>query len=82
MIKVVAVTRGWRHFSHAELRVVIRNLYQETGDEEYVSLFSTAERLHANFYEDFIEADSIDALAGEAVRLVEKLQVTALGTTS
>lgn len=76
-VKAVAATRRWRHSSHRDLREVISRLYQESGDAELPRLFSVAEALHANFYENYIAAEVVKAHAEDARRLVEKLQALA-----
>ncbi len=74
MVKAVASSRHWRHSSHRDLRGAVSRLYREAGDSEYLDLFSTAESLHANFYEDFLEPEDVRHYAARARRLVEKLQ--------
>jgi Archaeal PaREP1/PaREP8 family len=74
MIKAVAVAKGWRRTSHGALRDVIRKLYRESEDEEFVSLMRSAERLHANFYEDNLEQDVVGVFGGQSQQLIKKLQ--------
>lgn len=76
-VKGVAATRRWRHSSHRDLRDVIGRLYRETGDGDLLRLFSVAESLHANFYEDYMSSDVVMAYAEDAKRLVAKLQALA-----
>jgi HEPN domain-containing protein len=58
-VKAVAAARGWRHSSHRDLRSVISRLPQETGDRDLSVLFSVAESLHANCYEDFMASQDV-----------------------
>ena len=74
MVKAVATGRGWRHFSHRELREAVERLFQETGDADLVRLFAEAESLHANFYENWMSLDTVKLYAEDARRLVEKLR--------
>ena len=76
-VKAVAADRRWRHSSHRDLRGAISRLYRETGDPEYLELFSIAESLHANFYEDFMQPEDVRVYAERARRLVAKLQALA-----
>lgn len=76
-LKAVATGKRWRRSSHRDLRAVIRRLYRETRDAEYLDFFSTAETLHANFCEDFLDGDEVHHYAELARRLVAKLQATA-----
>lgn len=74
LVKAVATTRHWRHSNHRDLRAAVSRLYRETGDSEYLDLFSTAEALHANFCEDFLEPEDVRHYATRARRLIEKLE--------
>ena len=77
MVKAVATGRRWRHSSHRDLRAAISRLYSETGDQEFLRLFSVAESLHANFYEDFMAGEDVRAYAQDVHRMVEKLRALA-----
>ena len=79
MVKAVAVNRRWPHATHRQLGNVVKTLRVETGDDEWVVLFRSAERLHVNFYEDILDAESVSQFASEAVRLIEKLRASAPG---
>lgn len=72
-VKAVAATRRWRHSGHRDLRRAVSRLYRETGDNEYLELFSIAESVHANFYEDFLEPEDVRLYAQRVRQLVEKL---------
>ena len=74
MVKAVAEARGWRHYSHRELRNAIQQLAAETTDAELRLLFAAAEALHANFYENWMDAATVRGHAGDARRLIEKLR--------
>jgi hypothetical protein len=74
MVKAIAEERGWRHSSHRDLRNTVSRLFNETNDRELLQLFSVAESLHANFYENYMGADDIRSYAEDAHRLIEKLR--------
>ncbi|MFQ5873845.1 MAG: PaREP1 family protein [Dehalococcoidia bacterium] len=76
-LKAVAKAKGWPHDDERDLRQAIGQLYKETGDAEYLTLFSVAESLHMNFYEDFLTSDVVGLYAEDARRLVAKLQALA-----
>jgi len=81
MIKVVAATRGLRHSSHRALHEVVNTIYQETEDEEFMTLLSSANRLHVNFYENDLDSETVTTLVGEAIRLASKLRSSLSGGT-
>lgn len=79
MVKVIASSRKWRHASHRDIGIAVKNLRAETEDDEYIVLFRSAERLHQNFYEDEFEAGVVRQYAESAHRLYEKLNSLAGG---
>ena len=59
LAKAVATHRGWNHFGHEEIRAVIRQLADESGNREAIRRsLMYAEVLHGNFYE--INLDRVD----------------------
>ncbi len=59
--KAVAAQRGWQHQSHAALFTVVSRLARETGDSDLQVNFHAANSLHYNFYEDWMDRDSVEA---------------------
>src|SRR3989304_3981963 len=59
VVKAIAATRRWRHSSHRDLREVVGRLFRETGDADLPRLFSVAESLHANFYENYMSGEIV-----------------------
>jgi len=62
------------HYTHRDLWEIVEVLVEETGNPEYSTLFSIAEKLHANFYHNFLKKPSFDRHREEALRLVEMLK--------
>ena len=73
MVKAVAEQRGWPHHGHALLYQVVRQLVEETGDNELDTLFHVAGNLHSNFYENWLPRGSIESGLTSIRQLVEKL---------
>ena len=73
LVKAAAETRGLDHEKHRHLWQTIRALVRETGDVELRSLFSHAESLHSNYYEDMLDAEEVTEFLGDIERLVAKL---------
>ena len=61
MVKAIAEQRGWPHQSHTALYQVVRQLVSETGDPLLDLLFHAAGNLHANFYENWLPAGSVQS---------------------
>ena len=67
-VMAVAQQRGWPFGSHGALRTAVRRLSDESGDQALLGGFSASERLHANFYHDFMEHDADFAFTRDVVR--------------
>jgi len=52
MVKAVAATKGISILSHGELFSFVRKLGEERNEPEFRRLFSVANTLHQNFYEN------------------------------
>lgn len=73
MLKSIAENRGWTHDSHRHLFRIVDRLVNETGDEEISKLFSSANWLHSNFYEDWMKEDDIRERAYDVGKFIEHL---------
>lgn len=74
IVKANAQKRGWDHFTHRELFLVVDRLTEETGDSELATLFGSAGFLHKNFYENGFSARAIEATLRRVERFVEKAE--------
>ena len=73
-LKAMAVLRGLNHGSHHHLAQVAAALRKETGNDEIVTLFHTAESLHANFYEGRMDEDVVRLGLDKVQRLLDILE--------
>lgn len=73
LVKAVAEERGWRHEAHRDLWRALHRLADETEDEAMRRQFGLAGALHTNYYEDWLDAKSVELYVGEVERLVNKL---------
>ena len=75
-LKAAAALRGLQHTNHWEVRLVARQLVNETGQVRIGELFRSGESLHANFYEAWMPEgevrESIDNMK-EMVDLLERI---------
>ena len=74
LLNAIAEKRGMPHYSQRDYAVIIERLYQETKDKELLVGFSLAERLHANFYHNFMKRESFELHRDAVLKLVEKLK--------
>ena len=72
-LKAIAQERGWEHNSHAHFYRIVQALIEETGDEDLFDLFGSANLLHINFYEHWMNAAQIRKLADQVEQLINRL---------
>ena len=72
-LKAIAQERGWEHNSHAHFYRIVQALIEETGDEDLFDLFGSANLLHINFYEHWMNAAQIRKLADQVGQLINRL---------
>ena len=59
-LKAIAEERGWNHGGHALIVDIAKQVADEQNRPDLVSLFGTAQALHVNFYEDWLETDVVE----------------------
>jgi hypothetical protein len=73
-VKSVAESRGWAHNGHRQLFDVVARLTRETADDRLRVLFSVANGLHANFYENWLQPDEVSKGLADVKAFVELLE--------
>ena len=67
-VMAVAQQRDWPFGSHGALRIAVRRLSNEFDDPFLTAGFVAAEKLHDNFYHDFMEHDADFELSKDVTR--------------
>lgn len=73
LVKAAAEERGWRHEGHRELWRALYRLADEAEDEEMRRQFGLAGALRTNYYEDWLDAKSVEQYLSEVEQLTAKL---------
>ena len=73
-MKAVAEERGWEHRGHWQLHDVVSLLVEETGDRELRTLFAVANHLDINFYEGWLDRDTVAFHIRQVTRFIEKVE--------
>ena len=73
-LKAIAEERGWNHGGHGLLVDVAKQVADEQNRPDLVSLFGTAQALHVNFYEDWLETDIIEIYLDDVKKLLPELE--------
>ena len=58
-LKAIAEERGWNHNSHGLIVDIAKQLSDEQGRQDIISLFAFGQLLHVNFYDDALATDVI-----------------------
>ena len=74
MVKALCEKREWNHRHLSLLQQAIDSLAEETGDQEYLLLFSSADSLHKNFYEGRMAQATVALHIAQVAKLVVKLE--------
>jgi Archaeal PaREP1/PaREP8 family len=74
MVKGVAERKGWQHNSHRELYQVVSRLSQEQSDSGINVLFSVANALQSNFYENWKTKEVVEDDLAKVRELLQKLE--------
>lgn len=74
LTKAVAAHRGWSHFSHVEIRSVIRQIADESDAEPAIRrALWYSESLHVNFYEIQLDRRGVELGLEDATFLLQTL---------
>jgi len=74
LFNAVGEALGLDHYSHRDYQLIIQRIYRDTRDVEVLRLFGMAERLHANFYHNFLDKETFYRHQEDASALIEKLR--------
>ena len=74
LLNAIGELRGWDHYSHRDYDVIIDKLYEETHDKALLTGFSMAERLHANFYHNFMSKEGFEVHKQAVLELIGRLK--------
>ncbi|GAB6946267.1 PaREP1 family protein [Vulcanisaeta sp. JCM 16161] len=74
LLNAIAESRGWEHHSRRDYDEVVERLYKEINDKSILVDFSMAERLHANFYHNFMSRENFEAHREAVLELIGKLR--------
>lgn len=75
LTKAVATLRGWDHYDHIAIRECVGGIREELPSQglEIIRGMRAAEHLHGQFYEVFMDLQTVQAALGDVVPLLEIL---------
>ena len=79
-LKAVAERRGWNHDGHRLLIDIAQQVSDEWNRPDWFASFLAAKDLHANFYDDLMESDSIRIIVNNSNELLQELEQVLLSS--
>ena len=73
LLNTIGEKRGWSHYTHRDYAEIVERLSEEL-EEPLGRLFASIERLHANYYHNFLTEVNFKAHREDALKLVQKLK--------
>ena len=73
-LKAIAEERGWNHGGHSRIVDVAQQVADEQNRQDLLSLFATAQALHINFYEDWLESSTVSNYLNDVKKLLPELE--------
>ena len=73
LLNAIGEKRGWNHYTHRDYAEIVERLSEELK-EPLGRLFAGVERLHANYYHNFLTKVNFEAHKEDALKLMQKLR--------
>lgn len=73
LLNAIGEKRGWSHYTHRDYAEIVERLSEELK-EPLGRLFAGVERLHANYYHNFLTKVNFEAHREDALKLVRRLR--------
>ncbi|MEX0568179.1 MAG: PaREP1 family protein, partial [Candidatus Njordarchaeota archaeon] len=73
LLNIVGVEKNMPHYTHRDYWEIMNIIIDEMKDESLTELFALAEKLHANFYHNFIPEHQFTIYSKKARTLIMKL---------
>ena len=73
-LKAIAEDRGWNHGGHRRIVDVVQQIADEHNRRDLMNLFGVAQALHTNFYEDWLDSDTVSIYMEDVRKLLPELE--------
>ena len=72
-LKAIAEERGWNHGGRRRIVDVAQQVADEQNRQDLITLFGVAQALHINFYEDWLDSDTVSIYLHDVKKLLPEL---------
>ena len=73
-LKAIAEERGWNHRNNGLIIDIAQQIADEQGQPDLFNLFGSAQALHINFYEDWLDSDNVRIYLDAVESLLPELE--------
>ncbi len=73
LLNIIGELKNVSHFSHSDYWDIMEMIISETQDDEMRRLLATVEKMHANYYHNFIRKENFPSYVKDAESLIRKL---------
>ncbi len=73
-LKAIAEERGWNHGSHTLIVDIVQQVSYEESSPDLIRLFGSAQALHTNFYEDWLDSHTLLIYLDDVKSLLPELE--------
>ena len=73
LLNIIGELRNINHYSHSDYWEIMEMIISETKDDEIRRLFATAEKMHVNYYHNFIKKTNFPNCIRDAEKLIQKI---------
>lgn len=74
LLNLIGEAKGMRHYTHRDYNLIINTLWKELKNPEIPRLFTSAERLHANYYHNFLDKETFELHREDTLKLINILK--------
>ncbi len=74
LLNIIGELKNLPHYKHIHYAEIIGHVFEETNDKEIPRLFASTERLHANYYHNFLSKREFEIHREDVLKLIEKLK--------
>lgn len=74
LLNIVGELKNMRHYRHSDYWEIMGVIVSETGDDELNRLFAVVEKMHANYYHNFIKPENFPRYVRDAELLIRKIK--------
>lgn len=73
LLNIVGELKNMDHYKHSDYWEIMEIIAVEVKDEELLKLFAIAEKMHANYYHNFIKKKNFPSYANAIEELIKRL---------